>query len=412
VAANQPTSLTGRTLGGCQLLEIVGKGGMGTVYRARNAAGRIVAVKVLAPEHVANDVLRTRFYLEAKLAMSIAHPNIVRALEVGEEDGRHYLVMEFIEGESLNKRVLRDGPMPEDLAVRCAVAVARALDKAHREGLVHRDVKPDNILLTPSGDVKLTDLGLAKKADVDLDLTRPGRGLGTPHFMPPEQFKNAKSVDAKTDIYALGATLYVLVTGKVPFRGDGPLDTFIKKTKNLYTPVEQLAPKIGERTRKVIAACMEVDPAKRPASAAAIADYLEGKTQKLRLGEPVAELVDVAEPVWYVKNQGPNGTGGLIRGPESTIKRHIARGQIGPAALAGKSKRGPYRPIASIPEFQALIATASLETPVQPHPRPAAAGRSAGGLERWLDLRVFAVCLVVGMVCLASIAWYLLVVAK
>ncbi len=219
---SNPASATSSTIGGYELLELLGKGGMGTVYRAKTPAGAIVAVKILAPHLTGNDVLRSRFYLEARLAMGLEHPNIVRAIDVGEDNARHYLAMEFIDGESVNKRIAREGALPEPDAIKIAAAVARALDKAHSEGLVHRDVKPDNILVTKSGEVKLTDLGLAKKAEIDLDLTRTGKGLGTPHFMAPEQFRDAKNVDPRSDIYALGATLYVMVTGRLPFRGNDP----------------------------------------------------------------------------------------------------------------------------------------------------------------------------------------------
>jgi serine/threonine protein kinase len=328
---------------------------MGTVYRARSVSGEIVAVKILAPHLTSNDVLRSRFYLEARLAMALEHPHIVRAKDVGEDNARHFLVMEFVDGESVNKRIAREGMIPEAEAIKITAAVARALDKAHSEGLVHRDVKPDNILITPAGDVKLTDLGLAKKAEIDLDLTRTGKGLGTPHFMAPEQFHNAKNVDPLSDIYALGATLYVMITGKLPFRGADPLDTFMKKSKNLYTPVEQILPGVDPRVLKVIRYAMAADPRKRPCQAAAIADYLERKSDKLLRGTHIEANVQYVEPTWYVKfDDGPGGQT-RIKGPESTIVGYISKGKIGPGALACKSKKGPFEPLANIPEFQEAV---------------------------------------------------------
>jgi serine/threonine protein kinase len=349
---SNPASATSSTIGGYELLELLGKGGMGTVYRAKTPAGAVVAVKILAPHLTGNDVLRSRFYLEAKLAMGLEHPNIVRAIDVGEDNARHYLAMEFIDGESLNKRIAREGAIPEPDAIKITADVARALDKAHAEGLVHRDVKPDNILVTKAGDVKLTDLGLAKKAEIDLDLTRTGKGLGTPHFMAPEQFRDAKNVDPRSDIYALGATLYVMVTGRLPFRGNDPLDTFMKKTKNLYTPVEEILPGVDPRILKVIRSSMSADPEKRPRRVGAIADYLEGRIKKLPTSEDPQEWVEYVEPTWYVKfDDGQTGPSKL-KGPESTIRSYIARGKIGPGALASQHKRGPFQPLTAIPEFQ------------------------------------------------------------
>ena len=125
--------------------------------------------------------------------------------------------MEFVDGESLGQRIDREGRMPEDEAVRIIAQVCQGLHKAHKQGMIHRDIKPDNIMVTPQGEAKLTDLGLVKEVDAELNLTRTGRGLGTPHFMAPEQFRNAKNADARCDIYSLGATLYMMVTGELPF---------------------------------------------------------------------------------------------------------------------------------------------------------------------------------------------------
>src|SRR5262249_34870638 len=152
--------------------------------------------------------------------------------DFGHEQGLPYLVMEFVEGETLGQRIEREGRLTEDEAIRVIAQVAQGLQKAHRLGLVHRDVKPDNILLTRDGQAKLTDLGLVKDADSDLNLTRTGRGLGTPIFMAPEQFRRAKDADARCDIYSLAATLYMMVTGTLPFEACGPLDAWMKKINN------------------------------------------------------------------------------------------------------------------------------------------------------------------------------------
>src|SRR5262249_1895322 len=144
------------------------------------------------------------------------------SLDYGDNGDTPYLVMEFVEGESLGQKLEREGRMPEVDSIRIIAQVAQGLHRAHKNGLIHRDVKPDNILVTPDGVAKLADLGLVKEADTDLNLTKTGRGLGTPHFMAPEQFRNAKNADVRCDIYSLGATLYMMVTGELPFKSNGP----------------------------------------------------------------------------------------------------------------------------------------------------------------------------------------------
>jgi serine/threonine protein kinase len=400
----------GTRIGSYELLELVGKGGMGTVFRARGRGGAITAVKILASHLTQNDVLRTRFYLEAKLAMSLDHPNIVRAIYVGEDQGRHYLVMEFIDGESVSKRLQRDGVIPEKEAIPIIVAVARALEKAHREGLVHRDVKPDNILLTRDGQTKLTDLGLAKKAEIDLDLTRTGKGLGTPHFMAPEQFRNAKSVDARSDLYSLAATLYVMISGKLPFRGDGPLDTFMKKSKNLFTPIDQICPQVASRTLRVIHTSMCADPDKRPSSAKAVADYLEATIDRLPLGPDQAP--EVVEPIWFVKADDPLGGKIRIRGPESTICAYIEKGKIGIDARASLQKKGPYEPLADIDTFRNALRHASAQSSAN---RSAVRRQAADEAPRPRDVapawaeRAFWTTLILGIIALVVVGWVLIV---
>lgn len=237
-----------QTIGNYDLVEKIAEGGMGTVYRGRNrTTSEIVAVKVV-PQHLLSDpVVLKRFEQEYLVAKSIDHPNIVKALDFGREGETRYLVMEYVEGESLGQKIERDGRMGEAEAIRIISQVALGLQKAHRLGLIHRDVKPDNVLLTSDGQVKLTDLGLVKEVEADLNLTRTGRGLGTPHFMSPEQFRNAKKADVRCDIYSLGATLYMMVTGELPFKSNGPLDAWMKKINNEIAPPRTVIPTLSER---------------------------------------------------------------------------------------------------------------------------------------------------------------------
>jgi serine/threonine protein kinase len=217
-------------VGNYDLVEKIAEGGMGAVYRARErATGKTVAIKIVSKHQTANPVVMKRFEQEYNAASILNHPNIVRALDYGYHGSLPYLVMEYVEGESLGVRLEREKSLPEAEAIRIIAQVAQGLHRAHKQGLVHRDVKPDNILLTANGQAKLADLGLVKEMEADLNLTRTGRGLGTPHFMAPEQFRNAKNADARCDIYSMAATLYMMVTGELPFKACNPLDAWMRK---------------------------------------------------------------------------------------------------------------------------------------------------------------------------------------
>jgi serine/threonine protein kinase len=174
--------------------------------------------------------------------------------------------MEFIDGPSLGQRLDQDGRLPEAEAIRIMVEVAEALDLAHRHKIIHRDIKPDNILLTSTGQAKLTDLGLAKNRQVDLDLTRPLSGLGTPNFMAPEQFGDAKSADVRYDIYSLGATLYMAVTGELPFSAKTNLAILKQKMQNSIVPPRKLVPSLSEHVDAAIMKAIRADAAQRFAS--------------------------------------------------------------------------------------------------------------------------------------------------
>ena len=179
-----------QTIGSYDILAKIAEGGMGTVYKGRHRmTGQIVAIKIVPPSAARNPTLLKRFEREFTAARNLDHPNIVKAIEFDGDCPTPFLVMEFVDGESLGQRIERDGRLPEDEALRLITQICQGLYKAHRKGLVHRDVKPDNILLNRDGQAKLTDLGLVKDAAEDNNLTKTGRGLGTPHFMAPEQFK-------------------------------------------------------------------------------------------------------------------------------------------------------------------------------------------------------------------------------
>src|SRR6185295_17198005 len=248
-------------LGVYDIVSKIADGGMGTVYKAKNRdTGLIVAVKVIAPATAKNPILLQRFEREFMAAKVLDHPNVVKALDYCGAMPHPFLVMEFVDGLSIGQRIEQRGAYPEAEAVRLIGQVCDGLQRAHKQGLVHRDVKPDNILVTREGVAKLTDLGLVKEVEGDLNLTRTGRGLGTPHYMAPEQFRNAKTVDVRGDIYSLGATLYAMVTGVVPFENSNPLDCWMKKIRNEFPTPKELKASISDRVDWAIRRAMSAEP--------------------------------------------------------------------------------------------------------------------------------------------------------
>jgi len=232
------------TIPGYENLSEIGKGAMGVVYKARQASvDRVVAVKVLRDEAAKDQEFIARFRREARIAAKLSHANIVTAIDAGESEGRHYFVMEFIEGVTVQDELDRGTVYDEKAALRIILAVALALRHAHERGLVHRDIKPANILLTRDGQVKLADLGLARiAADPKEMAAEAGLAAGTPYYISPEQARGLPDVDTRADIYSLGATLYHMVTGRVPYTGKTPADVMRKHVskKALLVPPDHV----------------------------------------------------------------------------------------------------------------------------------------------------------------------------
>jgi serine/threonine protein kinase len=235
-----------------------------------------VAIKVASQEVVDNPVLLKRFKQEYTVTRNLAHPNLIRALSFGHQDAAPYIVFEFVSGPSLGDRLEREGRLSEDEAVRVIRQVAGALGEAHKNRVIHRDVKPDNILLTDDGQAKVIDLGLAKDVDDDQMLTRPSTGLGTPNFMAPEQFSDARHADERCDVYSLGATLYMAVTGQLPFLGRSLKAILDKKAKNDLVPPGQLVPGLSPQVETAICRSVLANPLERPASCLQFLEILSG----------------------------------------------------------------------------------------------------------------------------------------
>jgi serine/threonine protein kinase len=254
-------------VGPYQLLDRVGKGGMGSVYKAVDRqTGGVVAVKILRPDLAQNTLLMGRFLQEFKAATKLDHPNIVRALDAGTDGAFSYLVMEYVDGQSLGKMLTRVKRLPEGPAVRIITQVAQALHYAHKRRVIHRDVKPDNILIRTDGLAKLADFGLAKDVEEGHGLTRSASTLGTPHFMAPEQYADAKRVGVQGDVYSLGATLYAAVTGRLPFADVSSLAALAKKVRGEIPSPRQIVPGLSEPLDMAVRRAMAPDLTKRPAT--------------------------------------------------------------------------------------------------------------------------------------------------
>lgn len=289
-----PSSLSNApSLPGYEQVEFVGRGGMGVVYKARHTAlNRIVAIKMLLPG--SHDVPRETEVLlrEASAVASIQHPNIVQVFDVGTFEGRPYFTMEFLDGGSLAQR-MGGNPQPPHKAADLALILARAVQVAHEMGVVHRDLKPGNILFAGDGTPKIVDFGLARRIDETSAATLSHIGFGTPSYMAPEQALGAAGRnEPAVDVYALGAVLYDLLTGRAPFRADSPVETQRQVVEQDPAPPSQLNSRVPRDLETICLACLRKDPSRRYASAKAIADDLG----RFIRGDPVsARPVGLAE---------------------------------------------------------------------------------------------------------------------
>ncbi|HWE93604.1 MAG TPA: serine/threonine-protein kinase [Tepidisphaeraceae bacterium] len=249
---------------GYQLIAKVGKGAMATVYKARQMSlDRIVAIKVLPRRNSDSKEFVDRFYYEGKAAAKLSHNNIVQAIDVGSTpDGFHYFAMEFIEGQTLYD-IMQPPPVGEGRnfgeaeALDIMIQMADALAHAHNRGLIHRDVKPKNIILTPEGVAKLTDLGLAREmADTAAAESEAGRAYGTPYYISPEQIRGDVDIDFRADIYSLGATMYHLTTGRPPFEADSPTAVMHKHLKTPLKPPDHINTALSAGVGEIIEVAM------------------------------------------------------------------------------------------------------------------------------------------------------------
>lgn len=254
---------------------VAGHGGMGTVFAAYDTVlDRTVAIKLLQHRKDGSGVFEERFRREARAEAKLVHPNVVAVHDVGEsDDGRPYIVMDYVEGRPLSE-VLAEGPLDSERAALLGIGIARALAAAHEAGIVHRDVKPGNVLIDSQGLPHLTDFGLARTLDTsESDVSAPGAMVGTAHYISPEQARYG-TASPEGDLYSLGALLYHAAVGEPPFPGVGAIDIAVRHIEEDAPPVASRVPGIDPGLAELIDALLTRDPARRPHSAAAVAERL------------------------------------------------------------------------------------------------------------------------------------------
>jgi eukaryotic-like serine/threonine-protein kinase len=307
-AEELPRSTRGRArvelprITGYEILGVLGAGGMGVVYKARQPRlDRLVALKMIKAGAGARPDDLARFEAEARAVAAIDHPNIIKIFEIGERDGLPYFSLEFLEGGTLAQRIAGQ-PQPIDDAATIIETLARAMDVAHRRGIIHRDIKPSNVLLAGDGTPKIADFGLVKRLEGDSARTGTGYILGSPSYMAPEQAMGAEKAGPASDQYALGATLYELLTGRPPFRGSSTLETLdLVRTAEPVVP-SQLRSRMPRDLETICLKALQKDPARRYPNVAALADDL----RRFRAGEPiVARPVSGPERAWRWCRRNP-----------------------------------------------------------------------------------------------------------
>lgn len=283
-SAEDSTTRPAQQIPGFQILERIGAGAMATVYKAKQLSlDRVVAIKVLPKRLSENTEFVERFYKEGKAAARLNHNNIVQAIDVAEADGRHYFVMEYVDGHTLYDELAKGKVFSEAEAIDIIMQIARALDHANQRGFVHRDVKPKNIMLTKDRVAKLADMGLAREvSDVEAAKAEAGRAFGTPYYISPEQVRGEVNIDFRADVYSLGATFYHIVTGRYPFDGPTPSAVMHKHLKQELVPPDHINTRLSSGIGEIIEVMMKKRPEDRYSSTKDLLTDLEAVAR----GEP------------------------------------------------------------------------------------------------------------------------------
>ena len=256
--------MEGNIVGKYKIIRLIGEGGMASVYEAEHEMlGTKVAIKVLNPILSANAQIKERFRNEAKLMASLDHPNITKVIDFDEQPQQLSIVMEFLNGEDLNDKIKRNGPLTEKEITDVFSQTLSAFQYAHEKGIVHRDIKPSNIFILKNGHVKILDFGIAKLFGQGNEMTQTGTQMGTPIYMSPEQVKADKSIDHRSDIYSLGITFFELVTGKVPFEGNNQITVAMRHIKEKFPSPRQWIPSTPRAIERIILKACRKNPLDR-----------------------------------------------------------------------------------------------------------------------------------------------------
>jgi eukaryotic-like serine/threonine-protein kinase len=387
-------------LGDFQVLKKLGQGGMGEVYLAHQISlDRRVALKTLSSELSKKEECVKRFQREARTMAKLDHPNAVKVYAVDSIKGLHFVAIEYVDGQSMQNWMDQLGQLSVGDAVHVILACADALRTAHDQSMIHRDIKPDNILVTKNGVVKLADFGLAKALDdEEVSMTQSGTGLGTPLYMAPEQARNAKHVDRRSDLYALGVTLYYFVTGQLPYTGESTLEVILAKEKGFFKSPRKWNPQVPERLELIIDKAMHKDLKIRYADCESFIKDLESievdssslsfidhpqravrvnssaptrlsmsspakklnpdspaRPGKSKRASPPSQPTYHSDQVWYISY--PQSSGRIKKGKMTTaqIKLGLRKGALDSRAKLCESADGQFVPISQFPEFEQLI---------------------------------------------------------
>src|SRR5579884_970570 len=307
-----------------ELEELVGSGGMSSVFRAHDRLlDRKVALKVLHQQYSDDDEYVERFRREARSVASLSHPNIVTVIDRGDHEGRQFIVFEYVEGDNLKRLIERRGPAPVATALELGIQIARGLSFAHQQGLVHRDVKPQNVLLNGDGQAKVTDFGIARSLDVQHGMTQTGTVLGTSDYIAPEQAQGQR-VDEHTDVYSLGVVLYELLTNEVPFPGENFVAVAMRHINEPPPPIRAKRPDVPPRVEAAIHTAMAKRPEDRFPTMADFCRELEAclaEVQGTQVAAQARRVALAAHPA--ARRADRDRRGGRVPGPAQA--RLVAR---------------------------------------------------------------------------------------
>jgi len=309
-----------------EIVELIGKGGMAMVYRAKDLhTGHSVAIKVLRHEYSQDAEFLGRFQREAEAASKMSHHNIVNLLDVGMDGDSRYLVMEYVQGKTLKELIREKGKMSPTLAAQIAIRILAAMQHAHKNGIIHRDIKPQNILVHADGHIKVADFGIARMADSST-LTKGDNVMGSVHYFSPEQASGSAATE-KSDIYSVGVVLYEMLTGRVPFDGDTPVSVAMQHLRSQPQSIRQTCPDVPEKLCQVVRTAMEKEPKYRYQSALAMAQDLKLAMQEggELIGGPAKPAQSKPQPKPAVKTSAEPGKASLQTGSRRPVKSRKQR---------------------------------------------------------------------------------------